>query len=402
MKILIINALSKTNAVGGAEKSVHLTACELYAKGHDVLLLAFHRSWKFRYMTVDSVPILLCPCANIYWPFDGRVRHPLARIFFNIFDIINPISIAIIAGIVAFKRPCIAWTNMVKGWSVGSWLILKIMRVPVVATLREFDLLYSGESIKLHPESPKAIPGISALKCFFTRFPDAVVGISKYILNLHKNAGYFRNSRDSWVIANPIDVSINYVKRPLVVGNDMLRIGWIGRFSAEKGIHVFLGAAHKLKFHKKFNFYIAGSGDLDLIASVQKAQANGEVRYVGFSKNFGFFIQIDVLVVTSLWPEPFGRVVIEGFQYGCYVLSTDRGGLPEINKNKSCGQLFDGSVDDLCAKLEKISFEKILSAREAARVEALTYISALIADEYIKVFESHIIDNSLNVNENIV
>jgi glycosyltransferase involved in cell wall biosynthesis len=47
-----------------------------------------------------------------------------------------------------------------------------------------------------------------------------------------------------------------------------------------------------------------------------------------------------MVVVPSVWKEPFGRVVIESYAYGKPVLAANRGGLPEIVKSDT-GRIFD-------------------------------------------------------------
>ena len=60
------------------------------------------------------------------------------------------------------------------------------------------------------------------------------------------------------------------------------------------------------------------------------------------------------MVVPSAWDEPFGRVVIEGNANGLPVITSDRGGLPEIVQTVGGGEVFtDESGNTLYSILKK-------------------------------------------------
>ena len=60
-----------------------------------------------------------------------------------------------------------------------------------------------------------------------------------------------------------------------------------------------------------------------------------------------------IMVIPSLWEEPFGNVALEGMACGCLVLASYGGGLPDaVGK---AGLTFKrGSVEDLVKKLSLI------------------------------------------------
>jgi glycosyltransferase involved in cell wall biosynthesis len=54
-----------------------------------------------------------------------------------------------------------------------------------------------------------------------------------------------------------------------------------------------------------------------------------------------FLRSIDVLVVPSLWHEPFGLVLCEAIGAGVPVVASAVGGIPEVIQHGQCGLLFD-------------------------------------------------------------
>ena len=60
-----------------------------------------------------------------------------------------------------------------------------------------------------------------------------------------------------------------------------------------------------------------------------------------------------MLVVPSTWPEPFGRVAVEGMAAGLPVIVADSGGLPEVIDE--CGLITkSGDHEDLKRKIAKL------------------------------------------------
>src|SRR5690606_681261 len=75
---------------------------------------------------------------------------------------------------------------------------------------------------------------------------------------------------------------------------------------------------------------IAGRGKLDYEAQLNAMVDPAKVRLVGYQDAEVFMRNIDVLVVPSLWDEPFGLVAVEACARHLPVIATDMGGLPEI------------------------------------------------------------------------
>jgi glycogen(starch) synthase len=69
----------------------------------------------------------------------------------------------------------------------------------------------------------------------------------------------------------------------------------------------------------------------------------------------GLMRQYDVLLLPSIWPEPFARVVLEGMAAGLVVVATPAGGTGEIVKDGENGLLFaPGDSHDLAEKIGRL------------------------------------------------
>jgi glycosyltransferase involved in cell wall biosynthesis len=110
---------------------------------------------------------------------------------------------------------------------------------------------------------------------------------------------------------------------------------------------------------------------------------------LGYTKPEDFFRRIDVLVVPSLWHEPFGRVVIEAYAHGVPVIASNRGGLPELVEQAQTGFLFNPNrPDDLTVKLQRcIDKPRIIDdMRPACLRMAKGFLPDVIVEQYLKVY----------------
>ncbi len=383
MKILAVNSLTVTaDAEGGAERSVQLTCEALRKRGVRAYIIGFYKERRVTIRCVNGVPVVRVPLVNIYWPFGSKQRGQLKRTIFNILDLCNPISIVFAALAIRRIKPDVIWTNMIKGWSPTVWLLALLMRVPVVATVREFGLIYTGSSVLSNPEAPKKQPFVWRFNRSMSGLPASAVAISDAMAEIYRSHGYFR--RHISVVGNPVDGPfVGTAKSRKSV--DVVHVGWLGRFSAEKGLQVFLSAVREAQTEKRLQFHVAGDGDDGLLSAVEEMSDSGELNYAGFVDSTEFLRRMDVLVVSSLWPEPFGRVVVEAFRCGCFVVSSDRGALPQINANPKCGMVYDGSVGGLTKSLEALLPWEPKDPQDFAN-QISAYIPDAIAAQYEAIF----------------
>ena len=160
--------------------------------------------------------------------------------------------------------------------------------------------------------------------------------------------------------------------------------GYLGRLDAAKGVDVLLKAFHHYS-GPQCRLLIAGAGVAGYTEALRALATGTSAEFVGWRDPPGFFQEIDVLVVPSLWEEPLGRVIHEAFKFGVPVISADIGGMPEIVHSGVNGMLTP--PDDAVALAEVMTRlasdrPKIRALGEGARRSAALFDSETIHDQY--------------------
>lgn len=136
--------------------------------------------------------------------------------------------------------------------------------------------------------------------------------------------------------------------REIIKSDDQFIIGMAGRINRWKGQKLFVDAAAEVcKYYPKVIFKIAGdvyAGEeylkQELEEYINKKGVLDSVKLIGqISDMDSFYKSIDVFVLPSIQPEPFGLVVIEAMEHKVPVIATNHGGPTEIIKDGEDGFL---------------------------------------------------------------
>lgn len=155
-----------------------------------------------------------------------------------------------------------------------------------------------------------------------------------------------------------------------------VRIGLLGRLTPRKGISEALTAAALLMERgRPIELWLAGGPapgqDQQLREYDARAQALGiadRVRRLGAGRDPGEFLaQIDILLVPSQRPEPFGLVILEGMAAGLPVVVTrNGGGSDEIITHRKDGLYCGMQPEAIAATLETLLGDAQLWGRLAS------------------------------------
>lgn len=169
------------------------------------------------------------------------------------------------------------------------------------------------------------------------------------------------NGFDPARFADRPDTELTALRRSLRVGNKPVAAVF-GRISRWKGQDILLRAAAMIP---ELVVWVVGeavftgddrtyAGELKALASESGLQ--GRVFFLGHRDDIPQLMQAaDVIVHTSVAPEPFGRVVVEGMLSGRPVIASRAGGPSEIIRDGETGWLFEpGNAGELASLLRKV------------------------------------------------
>ncbi|NMF04831.1 glycosyltransferase family 4 protein [Clostridium beijerinckii] len=337
MNILIVNAFYYPNMQGGTEQSVKLLAEGLKKKGHEVVVLTGDNS---EINEENGVKIIRF---NLKTSKDSLLKKVSRKILeFNNIVISNKLN-----SIIDEIKPDIIHTNNLFYISTIIWKIAKEKDIKVVHTLRDYwgvcpktTLLNSSGNICV---KGKAICNIHRYNYKLnTKYVDIVTSPSKFTLDLHKKNNMFENARKI-VIPNAIDFDISnrekLLHERLERNDNNITFLFIGTLDTHKGVEFLIESFKQVKLDN-IRLNICGDGPLKKYVK-ESTKIDKRINYLGKvlkDKKEEVLVSSDVMVVPSIWYEPFGRVVIEGYKYALPVIACKIGGIEELlNEEISIG-----------------------------------------------------------------
>jgi len=357
MNILIVNNLYYPNHLGGAEISTQLLAEELVKNGNKVTIISLTMDNEYKEV-VNNVLVYHIQISNIYNPFNDHFakRNIFFKVIWAIIDSFNIFLAYKYYKIIQIEKPDVIHTNNIQGLSPLIWLVgKKIFKIKIVHTLRDYFLLCPRsimyKNTKNCDKQCLDCKIVSKPRKFFSKYIDTVVGISEFVLNKHLDNSYFQIQKKS-VVANSVTLVETNSKN--LMNSDFVVFGYIGTINKSKGVELAIEAFNKVNNNKK-KLLIAGKGDDQYVQKIIKQYKHiSEIKFLGHQEKSVFFNRIDVLVVPSLWNEPFGRVIIEAYSYGVPVIGVNHGGITELIINAKSGYISKATVKELSFYMQKI------------------------------------------------
>ena len=285
-----------------------------------------------------DIDIIYPPCMSILY----RFRNPVNCFFYFV-----KLFIEIIWLTVFFKRRRVALVHVNTSSVIGPLIAARLCRVPAICHLREIRV------------SPRIVG--RALVTIVNLLASHVISISKAVAD-------FANT--GWIKPLSLEIIHDGLDNPEYTGqktddrNSVLGppssvfclppegckvVSVIGRITFWKGIHVFIDAAKiVLRSLPDTYFLIVGASDTKQSAKYQKRLADdvrksaisNRIIFTGFVNDIhGILHRTDVFVLPSVYPEPFGMIVIEAMLAGKPVVATSHGGPIELIEDGKDGFL---------------------------------------------------------------
>lgn len=140
---------------------------------------------------------------------------------------------------------------------------------------------------------------------------------------------------------------------PRAQGAQQVRLLFLGRMDVPKGGHLLLDSLPAIAsgLGKQVHVTFAGDGprrqDWEAQANrVRERDSRISVEFcgwVGAERRNQLFASTDLLVVPSIWPEPFGQVGLEAGHYGVPCAAFALGGIPDWLESGTTGHLAPGN-----------------------------------------------------------
>lgn len=339
---ILLNSSSFDPNIGGIEGVSSLLSMEFVRLGHQV-----------KVVTQTSEP------SERSFPFEV-IRRPSPQKLIRLLDWAD-----------------LYWQNHVS--LLAAWPLLFIHR-PWVVTQQTW--LSSGAGFNAW--TSQALKG--RLKRFLLSRFATTVAISKAIAE--------EVPRTLHIIGNPYDDATFRFMGDAERVNDLI---YVGRLVSDKGVQQLLEALALLK-RRSYHFHLTvvgiGPEGETLRRVARDLELADQVEFVGSRTGSQLARLLNahrVLVVPSIWHEPFGIVALEGCACGCAVIGSDSGGLPEAIG--PCGVTFpNGDVEALADRIVGLCSDpsQLLRCRSASQAHLVDYTAESVGAAYLRVFESAI------------
>lgn len=372
MRILMAAAAFPPFIDGGGPISALLVAKLLAGAGHELLVV--NVADEARDEVFDGIHVRRLETLNLYWNY--RVPRPAwKKLGWHALENFNPRAFLAMRREIARYNPDLVLTDSIENVNVATWGAARAAGVPVCHILRStFLLCWKGSMMKGGENCAGACGSCRATsigKKAMSRFVDGVVGETDFIIARHVEPGYFPAAR-TCRIPGVVPRLMTDAPRKAPAGRP-LRVGFIGVHTPMKGPHVLAEAAQRLAGSDTVEFLVAGTGKGDYAEGLADRFPAARTRFLGWTDPDAFFPEIDLLVVPSLFHEPFGRVIVEAFSHGVPVIGARSGGIAETIEDGFNGYgVKPGDAEALAAAIARLAAEP----REIARLSAGALASA--------------------------
>ncbi|WP_188423735.1 glycosyltransferase family 4 protein [Haloferax sulfurifontis] len=314
MRVAIITPRYPPNVHGGGEISVQLLANELSPQVDRVEVFSFDGAGArsvdgIKVHRFRSLPHQILECSNLlaYLPLRRKLKQ------LESFDVLHSYNIVL---------------NPVVG------RLSSQMDVPSVATLNSYDLLpKSAFGIKAPPK--RRLYELLSMGTTGRIIRSETKRINRFITLSDASRTIYRENGFQDV---PIDVVPNMLDPSFKIpesGTDSnsYQLLFVGSLIREKGVKYLIESLSHLS--SDISLRVVGTGDQrqSLESLANRLEVNSRVDFTGqipYEQLRQYYTDADLFVHPGIWPEPFGRTLLEAMQAGLPVVATNLGGPAEI------------------------------------------------------------------------
>jgi glycosyltransferase involved in cell wall biosynthesis len=239
-------------------------------------------------------------------------------------------------------KPDVVFSHGLYGFGRNMPQTLAGLGIPWLHFVHSYALICKGQTAmdrKGHPCARQC-----ADCAFITRFKngssplrDAIaIYNSAHMRNSHEAAGIV--ARETHIIDPVFSYKAPEVSATYSPGRP-IRLAYVGRVSSEKGIELLCDAVEAEPLSYRLD--VIGAGPL--LAKLERKHRGAPILFHGHvtpERRDELLTKSDALVAPSLWNEPYGRVIQEGFLAGIPVIAADVGAMAGMVQDGVDGIVF--------------------------------------------------------------
>jgi glycosyltransferase involved in cell wall biosynthesis len=287
-------------------------------------------------------------------------------------------------------------SNNLAGMGDAPWRAAAAAGLPVLHTLRDYALLCPRTTLwrSRGEECERAPIPCRVLRGQKMAGSDAVsfwVAASGFVLQRHDELGSL-GAAPQEVIPNAYPGE--FPESFQLPQSEPFRLLYMGQLEEHKGLRLCMRALEFLWADgSEVECTIAGSGSLAHEVAAFVNASGGRCHYIGHvagAEKQRALLDASALVFPSLWREPFGLGVVEGFAYGRPVIAcTGSGGPEELIREGSDGRLVAPTVEALAAAVRDYleSGDVLRAHAEAAWQRRDEFRAENMARRYLAAYE---------------
>ena len=255
------------------------------------------------------------------------------------------------------------------------------IEIPIITTLHGTDITLVGS----HPNYKTAVE-------FSINNSDVVTAVSKSLKA--DTLRLFNVQKDINVIYNFIDFEkyavqdIRDCKRGSLATENEKIITHISNFRPVKRIHDIIDVFYKVQQKIPSKLLMVGDGPESESAEqqVKELEIEDKVLFLGNSNEIDKILCFSDLFILPSTTESFGLAALEAMAANTPVISTNTGGLPEVNVHGETGFLSNvGDVNDMAKNAIKILEDQ--KRLEVFKVNATNFAQRFSIDKILPVYE---------------
>jgi len=219
---------------------------------------------------------------------------------------------------------------------------------------------------------------------------DGYVAVSNALWRIHTSHVPELAEKPHAIVYNPVTEPLRYI-RPTPgepYGNYIL---YASGSNPVKGPYLLLEAWSEVsKEYRDLKLYMVGCKNSWVEGLAKKKSLKNVVFTEKLPPNDYYYLmyKAKAVVMSSIWPEPFGRIPVEANRLGVLAVVSDRGGLPEVVVSGVTGFIAKaGDISDLVNNIQKALSTKStrdhIAERSLAKINFREPVTKLV-----KLFES--------------